>query len=97
MPTAAQMLHGPTIMLGSVVVGALLTAMAALSFSAVVKITTENFVATHAFMPVATLLAQIGAANIGLIPGYVLDPSLMPAMGIVIAGVLLMLYAARRR
>ena len=96
-PTAAQMLHGPTILLGTLVVGALLTAMAALSFSAVVKITTENFMATHAFTPVATLLLQIAASAVGLIPGYALDPGLMPAMGIVIGGVLLMLYAARRR
>ncbi len=96
-PTAAQMLHGPTILLGTLVLGVLLTAMAALSFSAVVKITTENFMATHAFTPVATLLVQIAASAVGLIPGYALDPSLMPAMGIVIGGVLLMLYAARRR
>lgn len=96
-PTAAQMLHGPTIALGTVVVGALLTAMAALSFSAVVKITTENFMATHAFTPVATLLVQIAASAIGLIPGYVLDPGLVPAMATVILGVLLMLYATRRR
>jgi hypothetical protein len=95
-PTAAQMLHGPTILLGTLVVGSLLTAMAALSFSAVVKITTENFMATHAFTPVATLLVQMVASAIGLIPGYALDPGLVPAMGIVIGGVLLMLYAARR-
>ena len=89
-PTAAQMLHGPTFLLGTLVVGALLTAMAALSFSAVVKITTENFMATSAFTPVATLLLQIAASAVGLIPGYALDPGLMPAMAIVICGVLLM-------
>jgi EamA-like transporter family len=96
-PTAAQMLHGPTIVLGTIVVGAILTAMAALSFSAVVKITTENFMATHAFTPVATLLAQVAASAVGLIPAYTLDPGLMPAMATVIGGVLLMLYAARGR
>jgi hypothetical protein len=96
-PTAAQMLHGPTILLGTVVLGVLLTAMAVFSFSAVVKITTENFMATHAFTPVATLLVQIAATAVGLIPAYAFDPGLMPSMGIVIAGVLLMLYAARRR
>ena len=64
---------------------------------AVVKITTENFTATHAFTPVATLLAQVAASAIGLIPGYALDPGLVPAMATVIGGVLLMLYAARRR
>ncbi len=96
-PTAAQMLHGPTILLGAVVVGAIMTAMAVLSFSAVVKITTENFMATSAFTPVGTLLVQIAASAIGLIPTYALDPSLLPAMGVVIGGVLLILYAARHR
>jgi EamA-like transporter family len=48
-PTAAQMLHLPTILLGVVVGGVILTAMAFLNFSCVVKITTENFAATSAF------------------------------------------------
>jgi ribulose kinase len=46
---------------------------------------------------VATLLAQVAASAIGLIPGYALDPGLAPAMATVIGGVLLMLYAAGRR
>ena len=45
-----------------------LTAMAVLSFSAVVKITTENLTAAHAFTPVATLLVQMAASAVGLIP-----------------------------
>jgi hypothetical protein len=53
--------------------------------------------ATNAFTPVGTLLVQIAASAIGLIPTYALDPSLLPAMGVVIAGVLLILYAARHR
>ena len=61
-PTAAQMLHVPTILLGMLVGGVILTSMAVLSFSAVVKITTENFMAVHAFTPVATLLVQWPAA-----------------------------------
>ena len=48
MPTAAQMLHGPTVLLAIAVGSVILTAMAVLSFSAVVKITTENFTATSA-------------------------------------------------
>jgi drug/metabolite transporter (DMT)-like permease len=96
LPTAADMLHGPTILLGAVVVAAVLTAMAVLSFSSVVKITSENFVAMTAFIPAVTLLVQIAASAVGLIPAYTLDPSLLPGMGIVIAGVLLILYAARK-
>jgi hypothetical protein len=96
-PTAAQMLHGPTILLGVLVGGLILTAMAFLNFSCVVKITTENFAATSAFTPVAALLVQIAAAAVGLIPAYTLDTSVFPAMAVVIAGVLLILYGARRR
>jgi hypothetical protein len=96
-PTAAQMLHGPTLLLGMFVGGSLLTIMAALSFSSVVKITTENFTATSAFTPVATLLVQSGASALGLIPDYTLDRNILPAMAVVVYGVLLILVAARRR
>jgi hypothetical protein len=97
MPTMPQMLHGPTILLAMAVGSSVLTAMAVLSFSAVVKITTENLMAVHAFTPVATLLVQMAATAAGLIPAYALDPSLLPAMAVVIAGVLMIFYAARRR
>jgi hypothetical protein len=97
MPTRAQMLHGPTVLLAMLVGSVILTAMAVLSFSAVVKITTENLMAVHAFTPVATLLVQIAATAIGLIPAYAFDPTLMPAMVTVICGVLLIFAAARRR
>ena len=33
----------------------------------------------------------------GLIPVYAIDPALLPAMAVVVGGVLLILYAARRR
>ena len=96
-PTTEQMLHVPTILLGALVGGAILTSMAVLSFSSVVKITTENFTASSAFTPVATLLVQMAGSAAGLIPAYALDPELLPAMAVVIGGVLLILYAARRR
>ncbi|MGE0848131.1 MAG: hypothetical protein AB7O44_00745 [Hyphomicrobiaceae bacterium] len=95
-PTLTEMLHWPTILLGAVLVAAVLTAMAVLSFSSVVKITSENFVAMSAFIPAVTLLVQIAASAVGLIPVYTLDASLLPGMAIVIGGVLLILYAARR-
>jgi len=97
MPTWEEMVHVPTILLATLVGGVVLTAMAALSFSAVVKITTENLMSAHAFTPLATLLLQMAATSVGLIPAYALDPSLLPAMATVIAGVFLILYAARRR
>jgi hypothetical protein len=96
-PTAEQMLHGPTVLLAVVVGSLILTAMAVLSFSAVVKITTENMMAVHAFTPVSTLLVQMAATAVGLIPAYAFDPGLLPAMAVVILGVLLILAAARWR
>jgi hypothetical protein len=96
-PTAAQMLHGPTVLLGVFVGSIILTAMAVLNFSCVVKITTENFAATSAFTPVATLLVQLAAGALGFIPFFPIDRSLLPAMAVVILGVFLILYSARRR
>jgi drug/metabolite transporter (DMT)-like permease len=96
-PTVGEMLHMPTILLGVLVGGVILTAMAFLNFSCVVKITTENFAATSAFTPVAALVVQSIAAAVGLIPRYTLDTTLFPAMAIVIAGVFMILYGARRR
>ncbi|MBX9588472.1 MAG: DMT family transporter [Hyphomonadaceae bacterium] len=95
-PTAADMLHMPTILLGVLVGGVILTVIAYLNLSCVVKITTENFSATNAFTPVAALLVQGAAGALGLIPLYAPDASLLPAMAIVIAGMFMILYAARR-
>src|SRR5207244_2167430 len=67
MPTLPEMLHGPTILLAAVVGSVILTTMAVLSFSAVVKITTENLMAVHAFTPLSTLLVQMAATAVGLI------------------------------
>ena len=53
--------------------------------------------AVHAFTPVSTLLVQMAATAVGLIPAYAFDPSLAPAMAVVIFGVLLIFAAARRR
>jgi ABC-type xylose transport system permease subunit len=67
------------------------------SFSAVVKIRTENLTAASAFTPLTTLLVQMIGSAVGLIPAYTLDPELLPSMVVVIAGVLLILYASGRR
>jgi len=96
-PTRAQMLHGPTILLGTLVGSIVITSIVVFSFSAVVKIRTENLTAASAFTPVTTLLAQMAGSAAGLIPAYALDPELLPSMVIVIGGVLLILYAAGRR
>ena len=95
-PTADQMLHVPTILLGALVGSVILTAMWVLGFSCVVKITTENFAAADAFSPLAALIVQLAAGALGLIPLFPVDAPLLAAMAAVIAGVFLMLYAARR-
>ena len=95
-PTADQMLHLPTFLLGAVVGSVILTAMWVLGFSSVVKITTENFAAAAAFSPLAALIVQLAAGALGLIPLFPVDASLLIAMAAVIAGVFLMLYAVRR-
>lgn len=96
-PTAAQMLHLPTILWGALVGSVIHTAMAFLSLSCVVKITSENFAAATAFTPVATLVVQWIAGMLGLIPLFAITPLLLPSMTIVIAGVFLMLWSSRRR
>jgi hypothetical protein len=96
-PTAAQMLHLPTIFWGALVGSVIHTAMAFLSLSCVVKITSENFAAATAFTPVATLIVQFVAGMLGLIPLFAITPLLLSSMTMVIAGVFLMLWGSRRR
>jgi hypothetical protein len=94
-PTASQLVHVPTVLLAVVAGGAIFTAMTYLSFSAVVKIRTENFIATSAFMPLAAFLVQWPAAAIGLIQLPAFDWQLLPAMGLVILGVLLIILSGK--
>jgi drug/metabolite transporter (DMT)-like permease len=97
LPTAAELTHGPTLVLALVVGALVLTAMAYLNFSSVVKITTENFTAVSAFTPVFTLVIQEIAAAAGVIPRVTVAPMLLLAMAIAVAGVLLIFIDARRR
>lgn len=97
LPTADQLLHPPTILLGALVGSVIHTAMAFLSLSSVVKITSENFAVATAFTPVATLIVQWTAGVLGLIPLFRVDAVLLTAIAILIGGVFLMLRGARRR
>jgi hypothetical protein len=76
--------------------GALFTAMNYLQFSSVVKIGTEHFISTSAFMPLATLIAQTFAARIGLITVGPFDWRLLPGMLLAIVGVFVMIRGQRR-
>ena len=81
----------------SLVCGALFTAMTYISFSSVVKIRSENFIATSAFMPLATFGMQTLAASLAIIPLPAFDWRLFPAIAGAIAGVMLMIWGGRRR
>jgi drug/metabolite transporter (DMT)-like permease len=94
-PTGREMLHLPTILLGALVGSVIHSAMAFLSLSAVVKITSENFAAATVLTPIATLVVQWIAGKLGLIPLFLIDAKLLVAMAIVIGGVLLMLRGSR--
>jgi len=94
-PNAAQMLHGPTIALGCLAGGAILTLMAYLSFSAVVKIGTENHTGTMAFSPVTSWAFQEIGVVLGLIAVTRPEPRLVAAMAVIVAAVLTMFWAGR--
>ena len=83
-------------LLGGLVGSVILTAMAYLNFSCVVKITTENFTAMTAFTPVAALLAQQAGMLAGLMPPVETEPWQLATMALMVAGVLLIFYAGRR-
>ncbi|MFO1412436.1 MAG: hypothetical protein U1F10_00675 [Burkholderiales bacterium] len=94
-PDAAQLLHGPTILLGTLAGGAILTAMAYLGFSSVVKITTENLTAMMALSPVTTWLFQAVGVAVGLIAVAPLPAPLIVAMAVLVASVLTIFWAGR--
>lgn len=90
-PAPADLWHLPTILMALLVGGAVFTAMSYLQFSSVVKIRTESFIATGAFMPIATLLVQTIAAAAGLITVPNLDWRLLPGMLTVVIGVMVLI------
>ena len=96
LPTAAQMLHAPTILLGALVGGAILALMNYLNFSAVVKITTENITAIMAFSPVTTWLFQEIGVALGWITVTRPEPRLVAAMAVIVVGVLVIFRAGLR-
>ena len=95
-PSLAAMLHGPTLLLATFAGSVILTAMAYLNYSCVVKITTENFAAMTAFTPIATFAVQELAVHAGFLAPLAIDPLLMISMGVVVAGVMVMLIGVRR-
>jgi len=95
-PTIAQLAHVPTILLGTLCGGAILTLMAYLGFSSVVKITTENLTAMMAFTPVTAWMFQSAGVALGLIAVDSLDSRLVGAMAVFVGAVLVIFWAGHR-
>lgn len=96
LPAPHDLWHWPTLVIALLVGGVIFAAMNYLQFSSVVKIRTENFIATSAFMPLAALVLQTVAAKVGLIEVGSFDWRLLPGMLIVVAGVTVLIRAQRR-
>ncbi|MGB3718517.1 MAG: hypothetical protein DIU63_03525 [Proteobacteria bacterium] len=89
--------HWPTLVIALLMGGLLFTAMNYLQLSSVVKIQTENFIATSAFMPLAALLMQSLAVSAGIINTTMFDWRLVPGGVLVIIGVLVLIASRARR
>jgi amino acid transporter len=95
-PTAAQMLHVPTIVLGSLAGGAILTLMMYLNFASVVKIETENLTAVMACSPLTVWAFQELGVLAGLIDARRPEPAVVAVMVVCIAAVLLIIRSGMR-
>jgi len=93
LPLSAQMLHAPTIALGVVGGGAVITLMMYFNFSSVVTIGTENLTAMMALSPATTWLFQEIGSALGLIDVQSPGADIVGAMAVCIAAVLLIYIA----
>lgn len=94
-PTMAQMLHGPTLLLALLLGGLVITAMQYLMFSAVVKITSENFFAMLVLTPFATLALQEALGRLGLPGVHAGGWYILPFLFLLLIGNLLIVWPAR--
>ena len=96
LPTPAQMVHGPTVLLALVLGCAIVTAMQYLMFSAVVKITSENFFAMMVLTPFVTLVLQEAMGGLGL-PGVKAGGwYILPFLCLLLIGNVLVVWPARK-
>jgi uncharacterized membrane protein len=95
-PTSAQMLHVPTLLIGGLAGGTIFTLMMYLNFASVVKITTENLTAMMAFSPATAWLFQAVGDAFGLIKAPTPRPPIIGAIVACIAAVLLIFWASVR-
>ncbi len=97
LPEPAHFAHWPTFALALFMGALVLTAMQYLGFSVVVKIRAENFMATTAFIPLVTIIVQMAAIALGILDPVPFAWSMLTPMGVVIVGVLIAIWAGRRR
>ncbi len=95
LPTWPQLISGDAIWLGCAFGAPLLIAMNYLTFSSVVKIRTENFLAMSAFTPLAAWTIQVLSEMAGLINTTPMGWRLIPLTLIGIIGVFVVIWAGR--
>jgi drug/metabolite transporter (DMT)-like permease len=86
LPPVDQFVAMPTIVLSVVTGCAMITAMQYLMFSAVVKITSENFFAVMALAPLSTLILQEAAARLGIVGVAPAAWGILPFMLLIVLG-----------
>ena len=97
LPRWSDLVHPPAIWLGLFLGVVVLTVMQYLSFSIVVKLGAETFVATTAFIPFTTLAVQFLAVAAGLMAPVPVDWRVMPAMLGLLVGVTFVILGTRPR
>ncbi len=96
-PSTSDFTHGPTIVLAFGLGVVTLVAMSYLTFSAVVKIGTSNFLATSAVTPLSAYGLQLLAARAGLIAAPAFDFALLAPILLGIAGMLMIVTRTGNR
>ncbi|MCB1546835.1 MAG: EamA family transporter [Hyphomicrobiaceae bacterium] len=97
LPVFTDLTRPLTVLLAVLFGGLVLTAMNLLMFSAVLKISTESFVAASAFVPLMTLILQEAAHAGSLIAAAPSGRQLLLVMLVVIAGNIIIVAAGMRR
>lgn len=88
--------HPPTLVTAILLGAPVFIAMTYLTFSSVVKIGTESFLATSAFTPFSVLAIEALAALFGLLDVTAFDAALLPFIALGIIGVLIVVHARHR-
>jgi len=96
-PRPDQFAHVPTVLVAVAVGGLVLSSMYFLSFSAVVKIRTENFIAVTVLAPVTTLILQYLAVALGIIRPVKISTELLVCLAVIVVAAMMIVVEARQR